>query len=120
MILYVYYSLLLYFSLEIQKEIASVKKEYHANKLKKDKEQQEEKKQEAERSETFREYKEEYDKYKDKKKTLPKKGAGREEFTLNLLAKFKEKLHSAKEQSEAEENENKVEDQDDVDDEKSW
>lgn len=48
---------------------------------------------------------------------MPKKGAGREEFTLSLLEKFKNKLHSAKEKSEEEETEEK--DDDDIDDE-TW
>lgn len=47
---------------------------------------------------------------------MPKKGAGREEFTLGLLEKFKKKLHSVKEKSE-EETEEKVDDN--VDDE-TW
>lgn len=59
----------------------------------------EEEKKEAARSETLEEYKSDYDKYKDKKKSLPKKGAEREQFTLNLLEKFKQKLTAIKEQS---------------------
>lgn len=82
---------------EIKKEIENVKREYHKNKLKKSKEDTEENKREVEKKETLEEYKNEYDKYKDLKKNLPKKGAGREEFTLNLLAKFKEKLNAVKE-----------------------
>lgn len=88
------------------------------NKLKKVVEKTVEEKKEEERSEVFRDYKDEYDKYKSKKELLPKKGAGREQFTLDLLAKFKKKLQSARE----EENEEELEEgeEDDLDNEKSW
>ncbi|KAI4467808.1 peptidyl-prolyl cis-trans isomerase-related [Holotrichia oblita] len=103
---------------EIKKEIENVKREYHRNKLKKETTAVEEKVQEKEHSEMFAEYKNEYDKYKAKTKTLPKKGSGREEFTLNLLAKFKNKLQTIKEKNtdevDAEEN------ADDVDNDESW
>ncbi|KAK9703138.1 Cyclophilin type peptidyl-prolyl cis-trans isomerase/CLD [Popillia japonica] len=103
---------------EIKKEIENVKREYHRNKLKKETTAIEEKVQEKEHSEMFAEYKNEYDKYKAKTKTLPKKGSGREQFTLNLLAKFKNKLQTIKEKNtdevDAEEN------ADDVDNDESW
>lgn len=83
--------------MEIKKQIENVKREYHSNKLKKTDILIEEQKEEQERNKTFKEYKDEYDKYKDKQKSLPKKGASREEFTLQLLSKFKQKLQSAKE-----------------------
>ncbi|RZB39700.1 peptidyl-prolyl cis-trans isomerase CWC27 -like [Asbolus verrucosus] len=84
---------------EIQKEIQNVKKEYHKNKLKKGEEKAIEEK-EIEKNETVQEYKNEYDKYTSKKNALPKKGAGREQFTLELLEKFKKKLQSMKEGEE--------------------
>lgn len=99
---------------DIKKEIESVKKDYHKNKLRKIEQTVEDKKEE-EKSEVFKDYKNEYDKYKSKKELLPKKGASREKFTLELLAKFKKKLQSAKE----EEDEEKVED-DDIDNDESW
>lgn len=77
-----------------------------------------EEKKEEEKSEVFRDYKDEYDKYKSKTNLLPKKGAGREQFTLQLLAKFKKKLQSAKEE-EHEEKEEEIVDSD-IDDEKTW
>lgn len=43
------------------------------------------------------EYQDEKDKYNHLKKDLPKKGSSRENFTLELLAKFKTKLYDAKE-----------------------
>lgn len=67
------------------------------------------------KSETFKAYKEEYDKYKNKKELLPKKGSGREKFTLDLLEKFKKKLHCAKEKEPSGEDE----EEDDIDDE-AW
>lgn len=84
------------------------------NKLKKVEKTSEEKKEEK-KSEVFEDYKNEYDKYKSKKESLPKKGAGREQFTLELLAKFKKKLQTAKE-VEAEENQEAG----DRDDDQSW
>lgn len=42
-------------------------------------------------------YEEEKDKYVNLKKELPKKGSSREQFTLDLLSKFKNKLYNAKE-----------------------
>ncbi|XP_018328412.1 uncharacterized protein LOC108739157 [Agrilus planipennis] len=88
---------------EIQKEIENVKREYHKNKLRKNQIETEEKKQEEEKSEILQEYHNDYKKYKEQKKELPKKGAGREQFTLKLLEKFKQKLSSVKEkQSENE------------------
>ncbi|CAH0550080.1 unnamed protein product [Brassicogethes aeneus] len=105
---------------DIKKQIKDVKQEYHKNKLRKEEEQKDEEKVESEKSETFKEYKTEYDKYAEKKKTLPKKGAGREQFTLQLLEKFKKKLHNAKEQLEEQPEEEKKEDEEDIDEEENW
>lgn len=41
--------------------------------------------------------------YSEKKKQLPKKGSSRESFTLQLLEKFKNKLHNVQEQAADEE-----------------
>lgn len=71
-----------------------------------------------EQSETLKEYKIEYDVYKTKKNSMPKKGAGREEFTLGLLAKFKNKLHTIKEKEVTDKDEDA--DKDNVDDDESW
>ncbi|XP_071053703.1 spliceosome-associated protein CWC27 homolog [Onthophagus taurus] len=106
---------------EVRKEIENVKRDYHKNKLKKvDESKDLETTQEDTNSITVQEYKTEFNKYKDKKKTLPKKGAGREEFTLELLSKFKNKLHTVKENSESSKNEEENEDNDDVDNDESW
>lgn len=96
-LLYINILLGLYFSEAIQKEIQDVKREYHKNKLKKEENEIEEANQEAEKNQAYQEYKIEYTKYKDKTAALPKKGAGREQFTLELLAKFKQRLQQAKE-----------------------
>ncbi|KAJ8925424.1 hypothetical protein NQ315_009256 [Exocentrus adspersus] len=101
---------------EIKQEIQSLKKDYHKNKLKKDEIKTQEIKEEEIKSETFKAYKEEYDTYKSKKGLLPKKGSGREKFTLDLLEKFKQKLHSAKEKEPT----NDEEKDDDIDNEEAW
>lgn len=80
----------------------------------------EDKEKEIKKNETFSEYKNEHNKYKEKA-TFPKKGASREEFTLNLLAKFKQKLLSAKEQdNKDEEEEDKDEPEEDKEGEENW
>ncbi|XP_066142914.1 spliceosome-associated protein CWC27 homolog [Euwallacea fornicatus] len=85
---------------ELKKEILDVKKEYHKNKLQAEKEKKGQSKEHKEKDKTFKEYQEEVDMYKNRNKFLPKKGAGREEFTLKLLEDFKKRLHSAKEKEE--------------------
>lgn len=90
-----------------------MKKDYHKNKLKKEEKTVEEKKEE-EKSEVFKDYKNEYDMYRSKTELLPRKGTGREKFTLELLAKFKKKLQSAKEEDSGEEKSV------DIDNESSW
>lgn len=84
----------------IREEILQVRKEYQKDRKRKsdllDKERtvQEEKKQ---RSELLEEYLSEKGKYDALKKNQPRKGASRENFTLSLLAKFKNKLETMKE-----------------------
>lgn len=92
---------------EIQNEIRNVKREYQQNKLKKDDQTAKQTEEEKVRSETFKEYDDEFSKYKEIKKTQLKKGAGREAQTLALLARFKEKLSTVKEKYP---DEDKVED----------
>nr|XP_023014594.1 peptidyl-prolyl cis-trans isomerase CWC27 homolog [Leptinotarsa decemlineata] len=104
---------------EIKLELENLKKDYHKNKLKKEEEKSEAVKEEEARSEMYKEYKEEHDKYKCKKEQLPKKGLGREKFTLDLLAKFKKKLQSVKEK-ETPENVEDNDDDDDIDNEEKW
>lgn len=77
-----------------------VKKQYQQDKkrknelLEKDQAEVAEKKQ---KSDLMNEYLNEKDKYNHLKKELPKKGGSREQFTLDLLRKFKSKLNDAKE-----------------------
>ncbi|KAK4883784.1 hypothetical protein RN001_000055 [Aquatica leii] len=88
---------------EIKKEIENVKREYHKNKLQRDKKDAEEQQEHMHRSETLKEYQSDNAKYKEIKNSFPKKGSSREEFTLNLLSKFKEKLQAVKEKEREEE-----------------
>lgn len=102
-----------------------MKKEYQQNKLVKEVTVAEDSKKKQERSETFKAYKEEYDKYKDKKELLPKKGKSREDFTLQLLNKFKRKLENMKEKADEEEEdkekkEKKTKENSSSDSEDSW
>lgn len=99
---------------EIKKEIQNVKREYHKNKLKKNTAKTEEEQKEVTKNETLEEYKTDFFKYKDKKKTLPKKGAEREQFTLSLLDKFKKKLTAIKEQPSEEASESSKVNEDDA------
>lgn len=58
------------------------------------KQAQEEKKEK--KTEIMKEYIETQEKYKEAKSKLPKKGKNREDFTMELLNKFKSKLQNAK------------------------
>lgn len=49
------------------------------------------------KSEIMKEYMETQEKYKEAKAKLPKKGKTREDFTMELLNKFRNKLQNAKE-----------------------
>lgn len=96
----------------IQNEIKQLRKEMKNSKEEKLKEQslkEQSAKEEAkdakkaeEDNELYKKYVEEQEKYRKMKEKLPKKGAAREDFTLQLLAKFKTKLHAIKEKTEAE------------------
>lgn len=83
---------------EIQKEITSLKRQFKDDRKVKnvvvDKERLEKEALEK-KSELFKEYMTEKEKY-TKLKELPKKGSSREQFTLQLLSKFKSKLETAK------------------------
>ncbi|XP_073964778.1 spliceosome-associated protein CWC27 homolog isoform X2 [Choristoneura fumiferana] len=85
----------------IRNEIKQLKKEMKAPKEDKKEEVPEEKesKKLEEDNEMYKKYIEEQEKYKKMKEKLPKKGAARESFTLDLLAKFKNKLHAIKEKA---------------------
>ncbi|XP_048002178.1 spliceosome-associated protein CWC27 homolog isoform X2 [Leguminivora glycinivorella] len=86
----------------IRNEIKQLKKEMNAPKEDKQEEKEvekEDKKKIKEDNEMYKDYVEEQEKYKKMKEKLPKKGAARESFTLELLAKFKNKLHAIKEKA---------------------
>ncbi|XP_075215510.1 spliceosome-associated protein CWC27 homolog [Lycorma delicatula] len=82
---------------EIRKEIRDLKKNYKIDKDKREKEAKIEENRVAREDNTIKNYRNEVAVYQAKKKELPKKGASREEFTLQLLSKFKNKLQSVKE-----------------------
>jgi peptidyl-prolyl cis-trans isomerase SDCCAG10 len=111
---------------EIQKEIKALKKEMKTPKekpptnTKEDDEEEPESKnqmtEEEKNNDMLRAYHEEQGKYAAKKnKGGPKKGSAREQMTLQLLAKFKEKLHTVK-YDEDEEGNRKEREADDVND----
>ncbi|XP_058464463.1 spliceosome-associated protein CWC27 homolog [Malaya genurostris] len=88
---------------KIREEITKLKKEYQSDK-RKDKaiEQQNntEKKKNESNNEVMKEFLAVQEQYSEKKKLLPKKGISRENFTLQLLEKFKNKLQNVQEQSD--------------------
>ncbi|XP_076289960.1 spliceosome-associated protein CWC27 homolog [Lasioglossum baleicum] len=85
---------------EIRKEIRDLKRDVQNEKKAKEadkklKEEQEEKK--GQKTEIMKEYIQTQVKYKEAKSKLPRMGKSREDFTMDLLKKFKSKLQSAKE-----------------------
>ncbi|XP_013398671.1 peptidyl-prolyl cis-trans isomerase CWC27 homolog [Lingula anatina] len=84
---------------ELRKEVRELKKQLLEAKQRKEKESHPNNKDEntdkKAEDPALVEFKQERQKYKERKKTQPKKGAGREEQTLALLAKFQNKLHEA-------------------------
>lgn len=85
---------------EIKKEIQDLKRDVKNEKKakeedKKMKEIQKEKKEK--KVEIMKEYIDTQEKYKEAKLKIPKKGKSREDFTMELLNKFKSKLQNAKE-----------------------
>ncbi|CAF4833658.1 unnamed protein product [Pieris macdunnoughi] len=83
---------------QIRSEIKQLRKEMRAPKEEKPQEVEKETKEKTiENNEMYQQFVQEQDKYKKIKETVPKKGAAREDFTLKLLAKFKNKLHAIKE-----------------------
>lgn len=102
----------------IQNEIKQLRREMKSSKDEKVKEQVEQEPAQDDKKEVdnemYKQYVEEQEKYKKMKEKIPKKGAAREDFTLQLLAKFKNKLHAIKEKTVAEgTTEKKEEDNDD-------
>ncbi|XP_059062506.1 spliceosome-associated protein CWC27 homolog isoform X2 [Achroia grisella] len=98
----------------IRNEIKQLKKEMKGPKEEKNEESKEEKQDKnlEEDNEMYKQYVEEQDKYRKMKEKIPKKGAARESFTLDLLAKFKNKLHAIKEKVQTEGESEEVKDDD--------
>ncbi|KAL0859130.1 hypothetical protein ABMA27_010964 [Loxostege sticticalis] len=99
----------------IRNEIKQLKKEMRAPK--EDTKQESETKNTDDKkveedNEMYKQYVEEQEKYKKMKEKMPKKGADRENFTLQLLAKFKNKLHAIKEKAATEPPPEKEDDED--------
>ncbi|KAL1380652.1 hypothetical protein pipiens_014035 [Culex pipiens pipiens] len=91
---------------KIRDEISKLKKDYQSDKRKdraKLDQEEESKKKKQVTSEVMKEFLSVQEQYSEKKKQLPKKGSSRESFTLQLLEKFKNKLHNVQEQAADEE-----------------
>uniref|UniRef100_A0A182NHC5 Spliceosome-associated protein CWC27 homolog n=1 Tax=Anopheles dirus TaxID=7168 RepID=A0A182NHC5_9DIPT len=89
---------------KIRQEISKLKRDYHSDKRSKDKDKEIEQKKEikkASRKDVMQEVLRVQEEYSQKTKQLPKKGSSRENFTMELLNKFKTKLHSAYERDPA-------------------
>ncbi|CAH2238012.1 jg10335 [Pararge aegeria aegeria] len=103
----------------IRKEIKKLRKEMKGTKneeiVEEKTEEKKEKSLEAD-NEMYKQFVEEQEKYKKIKEKIPKKGAAREDFTLQLLAKFKTKLHAIKEKAQVETETKEDEDNVDTDD----
>ncbi|XP_055629468.1 spliceosome-associated protein CWC27 homolog [Toxorhynchites rutilus septentrionalis] len=88
---------------KIREEISKLKKDFQSDKIK---ERQKELGKDIEnakkdaRSEVMKEFFSVQEQYSEKTSKIPKKGSSRENFTLQLLEKFKSKLHNIKDQSE--------------------
>lgn len=85
---------------EIRKQIRDFKRDVQNEKKAKEADQklrQDQVEKEVKKTEIMKEYIETQEKYKEAKSKLPKKGKSREDFTMELLNKFKSKLQTAKE-----------------------
>ncbi|XP_038217780.1 spliceosome-associated protein CWC27 homolog isoform X2 [Zerene cesonia] len=97
----------------IRDEIKQLKREMRGAKEEKMEPQQEkEEPKDIESNEMYQQFVQEQEKYKKMKEAIPKKGAAREDFTLKLLAKFKDKLHAIKEKSQEKSTEDAADDED--------
>ncbi|XP_012272256.1 peptidyl-prolyl cis-trans isomerase CWC27 homolog [Orussus abietinus] len=89
----------------IRKEIRDLKRGVRDEKRAKEASEKvkiEEEAKKEEKTGLVKEYLKTQEKYKEAKSKVPKKGASREDFTLQMLMKFKNKLQSAKEQVDSE------------------
>lgn len=103
----------------IRKEIRDLKRSVQNEKKAKEADQKFQSEKKKSKSEIMKEYIETQEKYKEAKTKLPKKGKTREDFTMELLNKFRNKLQNAKENvSNSDKISNNIED-DDLHDE-SW
>ncbi|XP_020281503.1 peptidyl-prolyl cis-trans isomerase CWC27 homolog [Pseudomyrmex gracilis] len=85
---------------EIRKEIRELKRDVQNEKKAKEAEKkQQAEKEENKKSGLMKEFIETQEKYKAKNTNLPKKGKTREDFTMDLLNKFKSKLQTARSQT---------------------
>lgn len=101
---------------DLKRSIQNEKKEKEALKKEEDDKQEEKRKQ----SEVLKDYLQTQEEYKKAKQKIPAKGKTREDFTLELLNKFRSKLHNAKESTTDDASTtNEEESKDDVNDE-SW
>lgn len=85
---------------EIREQIVSLKKEYKKDQLSKIETEVEEKKEEINKdtaNELMQTYISKQEEYASLKKKIPNKGTAREQHTLELLARFKNKLENIKE-----------------------
>ncbi|XP_035904673.1 spliceosome-associated protein CWC27 homolog [Anopheles stephensi] len=88
---------------KIRQEINKLKRDFHSDKRSKDKQKESEQKKASKktaRNEVMNEVLRVQEEYSQKTKQLPKKGSSRENFTMELLQKFKSKLHSAHERDD--------------------
>ncbi|KAM0733094.1 Spliceosome-associated protein CWC27-like protein [Formica fusca] len=80
----------------IKKEIRDLKRSVKNEKKAKEADEKLQSEKKESKSEIMKEYIETQEKYKEAKTKLPKKGKTREDFTIELLKKFKNKLQNAK------------------------
>jgi peptidyl-prolyl cis-trans isomerase SDCCAG10 len=86
---------------EIQDQIKDIKRQYQKDKKDKTKVEEEQPTSSKAENEVIQDYLDEKEKYKQQKEKTQLKGASRENFTLQLLAKFKNKLQTAAEVAES-------------------
>lgn len=88
---------------KIREEISKLKKDYQSDKKKERQQEEKVEKKNETKSEVMKEFLSVQEQYSEKKKQIPKKGSSRENFTLQLLEKFKNKLHTIQDQAGDEE-----------------
>ncbi|XP_029164286.1 uncharacterized protein LOC114935588 [Nylanderia fulva] len=105
----------------IRKEIRDLKRTVQNEKKAKEADEKLQSEKEENKSEIMKEYIETQEKYKEAKAKLPKKGKTREDFTMELLNKFKNKLQNAKDNSSKDNSDKTSKDiEDDDPQDESW